>query len=140
MNGKLDVINTIDEDIWKHPDMLPSDPIRLENSYWYCKPKLQTENNTQYESSKRGMEHLLGAVMGALHVKPLTLKRCRRKDRAWRFKATSKHSREIIGRRQLCSNRRTNKPFDPGKFEGQWVSERMVEVKMQQKQMVYDPP
>ncbi|KAI3739838.1 hypothetical protein L2E82_30250 [Cichorium intybus] len=53
MNGKLDVINTIDEDIWKHLDMLPSDPIRLENSYWYCKPKLQSEDNTQYVSNKR---------------------------------------------------------------------------------------
>ncbi|KAI3701070.1 hypothetical protein L2E82_45713 [Cichorium intybus] len=136
MNGKLDVINTIDEDIWKHPNMLPSDPTRLENLYWHCKPKLQTEDSTWDTGKMRSAKQLLGA----LHVKPLTLKRCRRKDRAWRFKATSKHSREAIRRWQPGSSRRTDKPFDPGKFEGQWVSERTVEVEMQQKQMAYDPP
>lgn len=140
MNGKLDVINTIDEDIWKHPDMLPSDPIRLENLYWYCKPKLQTGNSTQYESNKRDTTQLLGVALGALHVKPLTLKRYRRKDRAWRFKATSKHSRELINKHRPGSSRRTGKPFDPGKLKEQWVSEGTVEVEMQQKQMAYDPP
>ncbi|KAI3779292.1 hypothetical protein L2E82_08950 [Cichorium intybus] len=85
MNGKLDVINTIDEDIWKHPNMLPSDPIRLENFYWYCKPKLQAEDDTQYVSNKRGTTQLLEAALGTLHVKPVILKRYRRKDRAWRL-------------------------------------------------------
>ncbi|KAI3516883.1 hypothetical protein L1887_16012 [Cichorium endivia] len=139
MNGKLDVINTIDEDIWKHPDTLPSDSIRLENFYWYCKPKLQPEDSMR-DTSKRGMKQLLEAALGVLHVKPLTLKRYRRKDRAWRFKATSKHSRELTRKQQPGSSRRTSKPFDPGKFEGQWVSERTVEVEMKQKQMAYDPP
>ncbi|KAI3752396.1 hypothetical protein L2E82_24416 [Cichorium intybus] len=138
-NGKLDVINTIDEDIWKHPDMLPSDSIRLENFYWYCKPKLQPEDSMR-DTSNRGVKQLLGAAIGALHVKPLTLKRYRRKDRAWRFKATSKHSREVIGRRQLGSNRRTSKPFNPIKFEGQWVSEGTVEAEKQQGKKAYDPP
>ncbi|KAI3508582.1 hypothetical protein L1887_23590 [Cichorium endivia] len=139
MNGKLDVINTIDEDIWKHPDMLPSDPIRLENFYWYCKPKLQPEDS-MWNTNKRGTTHLLGVALGVLHVKPVTLKRCRRKDRAWRFKATSKHSREIIGRRKLGSSRRAGKPFDPGKFKEQWVSEGTVVTENQQRKKAYDPP
>ncbi|KAI3503685.1 hypothetical protein L1887_32134 [Cichorium endivia] len=139
MNGKLDVINTIDEDIWKHPDMLPSDPIRLENLYWHCKPKLQTKDSTWDTGKMRSTKQLLGAALDAFHVKPVTLKRCRRKDRAWRFKAISKHSRELI-KKQRPGSRRTGKPFDPGKFEGQWVSEGTVEVEMQQKQMAYDPP
>ncbi|KAI3493332.1 hypothetical protein L1887_42002 [Cichorium endivia] len=112
MNRKLDVINTIDEDIWKHPDMLPSDPTRSENLYWHCKPKLQPKDSMP-DTSKRGVKQLKEAALGTLHVKPLTLKRCRRKDRAWRFKATSKHFRR---QQQLGSNRRTDKPFDLGKF------------------------
>ncbi|KAI3677452.1 hypothetical protein L2E82_51666 [Cichorium intybus] len=51
MNGKLDVINTFDGDILKHPDMLPSDPIRLKNFYWYCRPKPQNADDTQYASN-----------------------------------------------------------------------------------------
>ncbi|KAI3790974.1 hypothetical protein L2E82_04452 [Cichorium intybus] len=133
MNGKLDVINTIDEDIWKHPDKLPSDPIRLENFYWYCKPKLQTEDDTQYVSNKRGTIQLLEAALGSLHVKPMVLKKYRRKDRAWRFRATSKYSREIIIRQQLGSNRRTDKPFDPGKFEEQWVNKGTMVLLVQGK-------
>ncbi|KAI3503127.1 hypothetical protein L1887_31563 [Cichorium endivia] len=112
------VINTIDEDIWRHPDMLPSDPIRLENFYWYCKPKLQPEDNMWGTDKMRSTKQRLGAALGVLHIKPVTLKRCRRKDRAWRFKATSKHSRELIRKQQLGSSRRTGKPFDPGKLEG----------------------
>ncbi|KAI3700570.1 hypothetical protein L2E82_45205 [Cichorium intybus] len=139
MNGKLDVINTIDEDIWKHPDMLPSDFIRLKNFYWYCKPKLQNEDRMR-DTSNRGVKQLLGAALGTLHVKPLTLKRCRRKDRAWRFKATSKHSRELIKRQRPCSSRRTIKPFDPGKFEEQWVNKGAVVTENQRRKKAYDPP
>ncbi|KAI3699863.1 hypothetical protein L2E82_44459 [Cichorium intybus] len=126
MNGKLDVINTIDEDIWKHPDMLPSDPIRLENFYWYCKPKLQTEDSTWDTGKMRSAKQLLGEALGALHIKPMILKRYRRKDRAWRFKATSKHSRELIRRQRRGNSRRTGKPFDPLKFEQQWVNKGTV--------------
>ncbi|KAI3505895.1 hypothetical protein L1887_28219 [Cichorium endivia] len=134
MNGKLDVINTIDEDIWKHPDMLPSDPIRLENLYWYCKPKLQTEDSTRDASKMKSAKQLLGEALGALHVKPVMLKRHRRKDRAWRFKATSKHSREIIRKRKPDSSRGTGKPFDPGKSE-YGISEGMVATEIQWSQM-----
>ncbi|KAI3723575.1 hypothetical protein L2E82_35253 [Cichorium intybus] len=74
----------------------------------------------------RSTTQLLEAALGALHVKPVILKRYGRKDRAWRFKATSKHSWELIRKQQLGSNRRTNKPFDPGKFEEQWVNKGMV--------------
>ncbi|KAI3768355.1 hypothetical protein L2E82_18956 [Cichorium intybus] len=139
MNGKLDVINTIDENIWKHPDMLPSDPIRLENFYWYCKPKLQPEDSMR-DTSKRCMKQLLGAALGTLHVKLVILKRCRRKDRAWRFKATSKHSRELSRKQQPGSSRRTSKPFDPGKFEKQWGNEGTVVTEIQRRKQAYDPP
>ncbi|KAI3699755.1 hypothetical protein L2E82_44259 [Cichorium intybus] len=77
LNGKLDVINTIDEDIWKHPDMLPFNPSRLENLYWHCKPKLQTEDDTWYTGKMKSTRQLLGAALGTLHVKPVILKRYR---------------------------------------------------------------
>ncbi|KAI3503816.1 hypothetical protein L1887_32269 [Cichorium endivia] len=139
MNGKLDVINTIDEDIWKHPDMLPSDPSRLENFYWHCKPKLQNEDTMRDVSNKQLGEHLLEAALGALHIKPVILKKYRRKDRAWRFKATSKHSREIIRKRKPDSSRGTGKPFDPGKLE-YGINEGTVVTGNQRSQMAYDPP
>ncbi|KAI3690592.1 hypothetical protein L2E82_48716 [Cichorium intybus] len=112
-----------DADELKHPDMLPSDLIRLENFYWHCKPKLQTEDSMWDTRKMRSAKQLLGAVLGTLHVKPLTLKRYRRKDRAWRFKAISKHSREIIRKQQPCSSRIIGKPFDPGKLEEHWDNE-----------------
>ncbi|KAI3710865.1 hypothetical protein L2E82_40660 [Cichorium intybus] len=138
MNGKLDVINTIDEDIREHLNMLPSDPIRLENFYWHCKPKLQNEDTMRDVSNKQLGEHLLEAALGTLH-KAVILKRYRRNDRAWRFKAISKHSREIIRKRQPGSSRGTGKPFDPGKLE-YGISERTVVTGIQWSQMVYDPP
>ncbi|KAI3792046.1 hypothetical protein L2E82_05915 [Cichorium intybus] len=128
------------EDIWKHPDMLPFNPSQMENLYWHCKPKLQTEDGTWYTGKMKFTKQLLGAALGALHVKSVTLKRCRRKDRAWRFKATSKHSQELIRKQQLGSNRRTNKPFDPGKLEEHWDNEGTVVIENQRKKKAYDPP
>ncbi|KAI3739843.1 hypothetical protein L2E82_30255 [Cichorium intybus] len=139
MNGKLDVINTIDEDIRKHPDILPSNPILLENFYWYCRPKRQAVDNIQDTSRKRGAKQSLGAAMGVLHVKPGILKRYRRKDRAWRFKATSKHSCKIIRKQQPGSSRGTSKLFNPGNLE-YIINEGTAVTGNQRSQMAYDPP
>ncbi|KAI3700120.1 hypothetical protein L2E82_44737 [Cichorium intybus] len=125
MNGKLDVINIIDEDIREYTNNMPPDPNQLKIFYWHCKPKLQNEDTMRDASNKQLGEHLLGAALGTLHIKPIILKRHRRKDRAWRFKATSKHSREIIRKRQPGSSRGTDTPFDPGKLE-YGISERTV--------------
>ncbi|KAI3708658.1 hypothetical protein L2E82_37973 [Cichorium intybus] len=101
--------------------------------------KLQNEDTMRDASNKQLGEHLLGAALGALHVKPVILKRHRRKDRAWRFKVSSKHLREIIRKRQPGSSRGIGKPFDTGKLE-YGINEKMVVTEIQWSQMVYDPP
>ncbi|KAI3767586.1 hypothetical protein L2E82_17825 [Cichorium intybus] len=140
MSVKLDVINNIDEDIREHTNIMHFDPIRLEKFWLYCRPKLQTADNMQHASKRRFVKQLLGAALDVLHIKLVILKRHRGKDRAWRFKATSKHSRELIGRRRPSSSRRTAKPFDPGKLEEHWVNEGTVASENQRSQKAYDPP
>ncbi|KAI3691545.1 hypothetical protein L2E82_49910 [Cichorium intybus] len=102
-------------------------------------PNLQTADGTRDASKMRFAEQSLGPTLGALHVTPVMLKRHRRKDQAWRFKATSKHSREIIRKRQRGNDSRTEKPFDLGKLE-YGINEGTVVTGNQQSQMAYDPP
>ncbi|KAI3690920.1 hypothetical protein L2E82_49133 [Cichorium intybus] len=82
---------------------------------------------------------ITGSGTGVLKVKPVILKRHRGKDRAWRFKATSKHLRELIRKRQPGNDTRTDKPFDPGKLE-YGINEWMVVTGNQRSKMAYDPP